>query len=77
MLLGADRHATDVAERHGGEDLHRREPGADVEDARLVVVGAADRHLVEGVIASRTTVVLTVHPPSESVVRSAATKETD
>ncbi len=76
VLLGADRHAADVAERHGGDAVDSREPGADMGDARLVVVGAADSHLAEGLIASRTTVVLTVHPPADSVVRSAATKET-
>ena len=76
VLLGSDRHAADVAERHGADAVDTREPGADMGDARLVIVGAADSHLAEGLIASRTTVVLTVHPPAESVVRSAATKET-
>lgn len=76
VLLGSDRHATDVAERHGADAVDSREPGADMGDARLVVVGVADSHLAEGLIASRTTVVLTVHPPADSVLRSAATKET-
>lgn len=76
VLLGSDRHATDVAERHGDDAVDTREPGADMGDARLVIVGAADSHLAEGLIASRTTVVLTVHPPADSVVRSASTKET-
>ena len=76
VLLGSDRHAAAVAERHGGDAVDIREPGADMGDARLVVVGAADSHLAEGLITSRTTVVLTVHPPADSVVRSAATKET-
>ncbi len=76
VLLGSDRHAADVAERHGADGVDSREPGADMADARLVVVGAADSHLAEGLIASRTTVVLTVHPPADSVVRSAPTKET-
>ena len=76
VLLGSDRHAASVAERHGADEVDSREPGADMGDARLVVVGAADSHLAEGLIASRTTVVLTVHPPADSVVRSASTKET-
>ena len=76
VLLGSDRHATEVAERHGGDDVDSREPGADMGDARLVVVGVADSHLAEGLIGSRTTLVLTVHPPADSVVRSASTKET-
>lgn len=76
VLLGSDRHATDVAQRHGPDAVDSREPGADMGDARLVIVGAADSHLAEGLIASRTTLVLTVHPPAGSVARSTPTKET-
>ncbi len=65
--------------RRASRRRRRRQPGARCRHGRracLVVVGAADSHLAEGLITSRTTVVLTVHPPADSVVRSAATKET-
>jgi hypothetical protein len=76
VLLGSDAHASVVAQRHH-DTVDRREPGEDVGDARIVVVAAADAAATERVMASRTTVVLTVHPPAGSVVPSGATKETE
>ena len=76
ILLGGDEHAAAVAARHG-DDVDRREAGDDFGDARMVIVGHAERDAVEGVVASGTAFVLVIHPPADAVVASRASKGTD